>query len=227
MCAAAYDSVRTYTLLLLLAFCLNRASLQAQTPRSLSPTVSADTPSLDSLCSCVRHRYTLLLDVELQALATTRRGQWIKYLPNLGITYDIAGRPRPAISTNSSILYTARRDKQALTAQRESIRKRLALEEARVIADLIRKYQRLVAERERANVFTEIAEIDRELFYLYERQYENRELTPEEFLLKKKAFLLQEMRGQEQREKVTGLVYAVEDLAGCLPFTIPSPNQGQ
>ena len=187
------------------------------------PTVVVDTVlnahhTLDSLCDCVRNRYLLRLDAELAALDVGQKGQWIKYLPQVGVTYDIQGRPRPAASISTATLYTAKRDQQQRVAQRESIRRHLQLEEAQVLGNLTRKYQRLVAEGDRVDRLAGIAEIDRELFYLYERQHAANEITPEEFLLKKKAFLVQEMRGFEHEEKLRQLRYEVEDLAQCVPL---------
>jgi hypothetical protein len=205
--------MRFFSLLVFLLTSLLPVSAQQTTdPASTHPALL----DLDSLCDCVRQRFTLLLDAELEALKLDHKGQWLKYLPSAGMTYDIQGRLRPAVSVNSSTIYTARRDKRQLAARRESIRKRLMLEEARVLSNLIRKHQRLVAEVDRADRLAGIAEIDRELFYLYQEQYKNEELMPEDFLLKKKAFLLQEMRGQEQEEKLLLLRYEIEDLAQCL-----------
>ncbi len=193
------------------------AGIHILVAQSATLSVPDDARLLDSLCTCVRQRHTLLLEAELEVLNVSTKGQWLKYLPNVGVTYDISGRPRPAVSTNSSTFYTARRDKQQLAAQRGGVRKRVLLEEARTTGNLIRKFQRFVVERDRSDLYAGIDSIDRELFYLYEQQYANNELSPEDFLLKKKAFLLQEMRGLEHREKVGKLRFEVEDLAGCLP----------
>ena len=203
-------------------FCLAQevvAPISLPTTATIEVVQVTQQRTLDSLCNCVRSRYLLQLDAELAALEVGQKGQWIKYLPQVGVTYDIQGRPRPAASISTATLYTAKRDQQQRVAQRESIRRHLQLEEAQVIGNLTRKYQRLVAEGDRADRLAGIAEIDRELFYLYERQHAANEITPEEFLLKKKAFLVQEMRGFEHEEKLRQLRYEVEDLAQCPVMT--------
>ena len=214
--------MRSFCILLLTVFLVLGAFRLLSAQEVVKTAATSDIPSnpereLDSLCDCVRQRYTLLLEADLESLDVSNKGQWVKYLPNVGVTYDIQGRPRPAASINTSTIYTAKRDRQQLAAQREGIRKRLLLEEARTIGNLIRKYQRFIAEGDRVDRLSAIAEIDRELFYLYQEQHKNDELMPEEFLFKKKAFLIQEMRGLEQEEKVRMLRYEVEDLAQCLP----------
>lgn len=201
--------------LLLLLFCACASPLPAQSPLPYSAD-STNQQTLDSLTACIRSRHDRLLDAELAALQTNQKGEWLKYLPNLGITYTVAGQPRPALSTNSSLLYQSQRDRKNRQATEVALRKRSALQQDTEIARLQRKWQQLQLAQAEVNTYQEISAIDRELFSLYEQQYANNELTPEAFYLKKRAFLLQNLSYQAKAEKAQTLRFELHDIAGCL-----------
>lgn len=174
------------------------------------------TVTLEALEVCVRERFARSLDADLAALEYSTKGEWLKYLPNLGVTYTVAGEPRPAISTSTSVLYQARRDKKTRVAARDAARQRNAIELDQELAQLRRLWIRYQAAARRSRVQDDIAIIDKELFKLYEKQYANKEILPEEFLLKKKGFLIQELHREEESQKVFDTWFDLTKTAGCL-----------
>ena len=172
--------------------------------------------TLPQLLACIRHRHARALEAEMAALDYDQKGEWLKYLPNLGITYTVAGEPRPAVSSSSSVFYQARRDKKTRQAARLAATQRNQLLLDRELAAITRLWNRYQTAAESVAAYDEIAAIDRQLFTLYEKQYAAKEILPEAFLLKKKSFLLQELKRQEERTELSTLWHQIIDKAECL-----------
>jgi hypothetical protein len=178
--------------------------------------------------SCIHQRHTRQREANLATLTKAHKKDWLKYLPSVSAGLAPSFRqsqdgsvraglaPALSIGLNSSLIYTAHRDKQQRAATRESIIKRSQLQEDIEIAKLHRLQQRLQTETDKLNLHNGITDIDRQLFNLYQQQYDNHDIPPEEYLLKRKAFLLQELRNQDQITRIEALQYEIEDLAGCL-----------
>ena len=66
-------------------------------------------PSETQLLSALEFYYQRQLESELSEFDTPQKMKWLKYLPTLGITYTLDGKPRPAISWSSNfcLLYTS------------------------------------------------------------------------------------------------------------------------
>ena len=192
-----------------------------------------DTTGTSDYESCIQTRHTRQREADLATLQESQKGAWLKYLPTvraglapaLGFSSNGEAQsrlsPTLSIGLNSSLIYQAHRDKQQRAATRESIIKRSQLHEDLEIAKLHRLQRRLQIETDKLNLHVGITDIDRQLFNLYQQQYDNHDITPEEYLLKRKAFLLQELRNQDQITRIEALQYEIEDLAGCL--SVPPP----
>jgi hypothetical protein len=180
------------------------------------------------LDSCINQRHTRFREAELATLQESKKGAWLKYLPSISAGLAPSWRqnndgsvraglaPSLSIGLNSSLIYTAHRDKQQRLATQDAIIKRSQLQEDLELAKLHRLQRRLQIETDKLNLHVGVTDIDRQLFTLYQKQYDNHDITPEEYLLKRKAFLLQELRNQDQITRIEALQYEIEDLAGCL-----------
>ncbi|TXF89303.1 hypothetical protein FUA23_11190 [Neolewinella aurantiaca] len=178
--------------------------------------------------SCIQTRHLRLREAELATLTKAHKKDWLKYIPSLNAGLSPALRrdqdgnfssrltPTLSLGINSSLIYQAHRNKQQRAATRESIIKRSQLKEDIEIAKLHRLQRRLEVETDKLNLHNGVADIDRQLFTLYQKQYENHDISPEEYLLKRKTFLLQELRNQDQITRIETLQYEIENLAGCL-----------
>jgi hypothetical protein len=206
--------------------------------RSIDPSVRAGlAPTLSKrnevLEACIHQRLSLQLTADLTTLKESKKGAWLKYLPDVraglapALSFDgerAQSRLAPALSIglNSSLIYQSHRDKQQRKASSEAIIKRNQLQEATEIAQLQRLQRRLQTEIDKLNLHSGVTDIDRQLFNLYQKQYDNHDISPEEYLLKRKAFLLQELRSQDQLNRIQILQYQIEDLAGCVEFSFGS-----
>ena len=180
------------------------------------------------LDSCLHHRHSRLLSANLTTLQQSKKGAWLKYLPTVSAglapsfrrtadgSFSNGLTPTLSVGLNSSLIYTAHLDKQQRAATRESLIQRAHLQRDQELAKLHRLQSRLQVATDKLNLHDGVADIDRQLFTLYSKQYDNHEITPEEYLLKRKAFLLQELRNQDQLTRIETLRFEIEDLAGCL-----------
>ena len=198
---------------------------------------SRDTMGYPNYESCIQTRLLLLREADLSTLTKAHKKDWLKYLPSVSAGLAPSWRqnndgsvrvgltPTLSVGLNSSLIYQAHRDKQQRAATRESIIKRSQLQQDQEIAKLHRLQRRLQIETDKLNLHDGVADIDRQLFNLYQKQYDNHDISPEEYLLKRKAFLLQELRNQDQVTNVETLQFKIEDLAGCLtPIQITQPT---
>jgi len=186
------------------------------------------------LKNCIHHRHQLQLSADLTTLQQSKKGAWLKYLPSVSAGLAPAFRqnqdgslrtgltPTFSIGLNSSLIYQSHLEKQQRKATEEALIKQNQLREATEIAQLHRLQRRLQTEIDKLKLHSGVTDIDRQLFNLYQKQYDNHDISPEEDLLKRKAFLLQELRTQDQLNRIQTLQYQIEDLAGCIEI---SPDQ--
>ena len=154
---------------------------------SLFPTDTL--PTKTTLLNNIDSFYQTKTSTQLLEFQSSKKGEWLKYLPTLGMTYTLDGKPRPTISLSSTLLYRAKKDQQALAAKRQAIIETNHLEAQKArnrLEELLFDYETLQQE-----ILTrkEILDIDTQLFEIDTQQYENLEMAPSDFLKAKKAFL--------------------------------------
>jgi hypothetical protein len=135
---------------------------------------------------------------QLLEFKNSKKGEWLKFLPNLGITYTVNGRPRPGISLSSGILYQAQKAKQTRAAKRRQIIETNRLEAEREkskLKELLLRHQLLAEELTRHR---SLHQVDAQLFTIREAEYQRQERAPSDYLQAKRTFLLQQ---QALREK--------------------------
>jgi len=161
-------------------------------------------PAREVLYQSIDRFYGQQTRAELLEYQESTRGDWLKYLPTLGITYTVEGAPRPMISYSTTVLYAAKKDGQRRAAKRQSIieTNRLAAERAKLqVGELLAEYELLLQE---LAVRRQIVAIDRQLFAIQAAQYEELEIAPSDFLKAKRTYLLQEqgLLEMEQRARL-------------------------
>lgn len=153
----------------------------------------ADTlPSLPLLHQSIDSFYAAQTNAQLLEYRESKKGEWLKYLPNLGITYTITGQPRPSLSISSGILYQAQKTKQARADKRRQIIETNRVEAEQVKAklkELLLRYELLT---EALAHQRSLHQIDVQLFAIREDEYLRQERAPSDFLQAKRTFLLQQ-----------------------------------
>ena len=158
-------------------------------------------PPLEMLFHSIDSFYLQKMETELAEFQISKKGEWLKYVPTLGLTYTLDGRPRPAISFSSSVIYRARKDRQTIASKRRSIIEKNRLE-AEILKDevqeMVLRYYRTVREHE---LEKQIFNIDRQLFAIQQAEYERLELAPSAYLEARRQFLIKEQQFLSAREK--------------------------
>lgn len=202
-------------------------SVSEHSPAAAKSHIEYQISHIAYLDTCITNRHQAQLAADLTTLQEAKKGQWLKYLPTLSAGLAPAFRqttdgaftsrlaPTLSLGVNSSLIYQSHRDRQQRAAAREAIIQQNRLKEAAEIAQFRRLERRLQVEIDKLTLQDGVADIDRQLFLLYQKQYENHDISPEEYLLKRRAFLLQELRNQQQLDRIQTLQYQLEDLAGC------------
>ena len=136
--------------------------------------------------------YAQQTHLQLLEFRESKKGEWLKFLPNLGITYTVTGQPRPSISLSSGLLYQAQREKHTRDAKRRQIIENNRLEAEREkskLRELLLRYQLLQEELEHLRT---LHRVEAQLFAIREDEYQRQERAPSDFLQAKRTFLLQE-----------------------------------
>ena len=158
-------------------------SLPAYTQK-LSPLAALYT-SIDSF-------YAAEIHANLLEFQDDKKGEWLKYVPNVGLTYTVTGAPRPSVNLNTGILYQAKRDKQRNAARRRSIEEKGALQAARARGQVAKLYATYLLRQEALDFQRELLAIDEQLFRMEVDRYERGEISPGDFLKAKRAWLLKQ-----------------------------------
>lgn len=135
-----------------------------------------------------------LVSAQLAEFEISAKGNWMNYIPSLGIGYAPTGEPRPTMSFSLSQILTAQRNRQTIEAKRRAITATATLlhqSEIRKLQALLRQFQNIQSDIEFAQ---SIHQIDVQLFQFYETQHQNHELTASQFLLKKRDLLIKEQK---------------------------------
>ncbi len=156
-------------------------------------------PPLGELYTSIDSFYAAETHANLLEFQEGRKGEWLKYVPDIGLTYTVAGDPRPSVSFNTGILYQAKRDKQRNAARRHSIEEKGALQAARARGKVARLYADFLLRREQLAARRELLAIDEQLFRMEEDRYRQEEISPGDFLNAKRDWLVKQ-QGVEDLE---------------------------
>ncbi len=156
-------------------------------------------PPLGELYASIDSFYAAEVHASLLEFREDRKGEWLKYVPDVGLTYTVVGDPRPSVSFNTGVLYQAKRDKQRNAARRRSIEEKGALLAARARGAVAKLYAAYQLQREALAFRRELLAIDEQLFRMEEDRYRRGEMSPGDFLKAKRSWLLkqQEVRNIE------------------------------
>lgn len=158
-------------------------------------------PQESQLFAALESFYQLKIESDLAELDIKQKKKWLKYLPTVGLTYTLDGKPRPAVSWSSNLLYSSQKDKAQVLAKKQSIYKKnqLALKKEKLrLKNLLQQHHFLEQD---ISFFQDIFKYDLQLFDIKKDQANKIEIPPSELLkatqaLKKKEYDI----FQKQRE---------------------------
>lgn len=173
--------------------------------------ISDSLPASNLLFEALDTFHAHQLAADLAEFEESNQGNWMTYLPSAGIGYapiynaaenSFAAKPRPSISWSINQIFTAKKRKEALLAKKRSITENSLLQtqtDKRKLRRLLINYQRLQEDlKERKRLFA----IEEELFEYYEKSYQNLDLLPYQFLIKKRNYLHKKYEIQVASNKI-------------------------
>ncbi len=169
------------------------------------PWRSDTLPPLATLHASIDTFHAHAAHSSLLELQESRRGNWLKYLPALGLAYTPTGAPRPGLSYSTAVIYQAKKDKQTRATKRLSI-----LEQAQVAARrdkeaLFPYLERHLSLRRELAAALQLLELDRELLSYWQQELAAKNIGPVEFLGKRKDFLEKEAGIERLRDRLREL----------------------
>ena len=186
----------------------------------------ADTlPPADQLHAALDTFLTRQLAAQLAEFDESKKGNWLYYLPSVGIGYTPIAKsgpdgdirfdnaPRPTLSFSLGQVLNARRRDRDLRAKRESLAASAALDREKAHRELDRLLHRHALLLLELETMRRVQEIDRQLFVLIQADYDAAKISPQQFLPKQKAFLEGELAVQRKEMEVAGLEGEVRSFA--------------
>jgi hypothetical protein len=164
-------------------------------------------------------------EAQLAEFDESKKGNWLYYLPSVGIGYTPIARgsddgsltfnnePRPTISFSLSQVLTARRRQRDIRAKRESIAANAVLEREKAHRELDRLLHRHALLLLELETMRRVLEIDRQLFVLIQSDYDAARISPQQFLPKQKAMLEAELAVQRKGMEVAGVEVEILNFA--------------
>lgn len=181
------------------------------------PTAKGQLPTPDSLHAALDTFLTRQLAAQLAEYDESKKGNWLYYLPSVGIGYTPIAKsgpdgdirfdnaPRPTLSFSLGQVLNARRRDSDLRAKRESLAASAALDREKAHRELDRLLHRHALLLLELETMRRVQEIDRQLFVLIHADYDAARISPQQFLPKQKAFLEGELAVQRKEMEVAGL----------------------
>jgi hypothetical protein len=189
------------------------------------PTAKGQLPTPDSLHASLDTFLNRQLTAQLAEFDESKKGNWLYYLPSVGIGYTPIAKsgpdgnirfdnaPRPTLSFSLGQVLNARRRNRDLRAKRESLAASAALDREKAHRELDRLLHRHALLLLELETMRRVQEIDRQLFVLIQADYDAARISPQQFLPKQKAFLEGELAVQRKEMEVAGMEGEVRSFA--------------
>lgn len=151
---------------------------------------SLDTlPEASQLHASIEEFHTQKVAATLAEFDDASGGNWMNWTPSVGTGFNLQGQPRPTFSFSLSQVFANIERKKEKKAKRESIIEAGKLELAELHSQLSAMLDRHRLMKLELATIREIFEIDRQLHALETAAYEAAELSPMQYLPKRKAFI--------------------------------------
>jgi len=159
-----------------------------------------DFPPTDSLIQSIKnHHHEIEKAINLKYVES-KKGEWIKWLPAIGIGYTPNGSPRPTASYSLATVLNIKKAKHQQEQRRLSeielnnieLRKRLI-----GLSKLLRQRELSITD---LGLAERLFQIDEELFNLQKKKFDHNEIKASDFLKMKQAFLKKQYDLSKKKE---------------------------
>lgn len=175
-------------------------------------------PTESQLFAALESFYQLKTESEVTEFEVTQKKKWLKYLPTVGVSYTLDGKPRPAISWSSTLLYSSQKDKAQVLAKKQSIYKKnqLALEKEKLrLKILLRQHHFLEQD---ISFLQDLFKYDQQLFEIKKDQANKIEIPPSELLKARQALKKKEYDIFQKQRELLELETQILQVAKYFPF---------
>ena len=180
--------------------------------RSITTQAQDTIPDIQTLYNSIDTFYQQQLEAELKAFEANPKDYWMNFVPSVGIAYTPSGAPRPSISFSLNSLLQVRTQKRQVAALRKSIVMKNGIERQttkKKVNNILRRIKYL----EEDLLFSQkVFEIDKALFEFHQKQADNHDITPSNFLLKKRDFLKKEETIRLEIRKIKLLIIELYEI---------------
>jgi hypothetical protein len=162
--------------------------------------VQTDTlPTTADLFKSLKEFHNKYIQASTQEFTITEKNAWMKWTPNIGIQYNLQGKPRPAISFNLSQVYTNLNAKEVTKAKIASIRLSADLGYRNDSLMLVSLLSRLTVLKSATVTLEAENRIDDEIWEIQKEKYRLKQITPIDYLIIKREYL---ERGERYKKAV-------------------------
>jgi len=145
-------------------------------------------PPQPQLFAAIDTFYHHQVAAELSEYQSTKKKQWLKYLPTVGLTYTFEGKPRPTVSWSSNLIYTSYQNKESKEAKRLSIIRKNELKYQKDKIKLHAQIQKHHALKQDIEFLKSLFEYDTQLYEVKKDEAVHLEITPSELLKATQAY---------------------------------------
>jgi hypothetical protein len=151
--------------------------------------VGDSVPPIHELYESLQKYHAEKLDASMAEYSIQDKYTWMKWTPSLGLMYNLQGQPRPSVNFSLNQAYSSVKEKDLRAAKVKAIKLQSLVEfktDSLNLSALLQKHQSLKI----AFLSVEAAQkVDDDLWELTKQKYENKELTPSQFLTEKRQYI--------------------------------------
>lgn len=172
-------------LLLMMLIVINSLDAISQREEATSK-ILRELPSDSTLIKSLVEFYQKDKNAKLVKYDIQESKSWLKYLPNLGITYNLQGQPRPSLSYSPISIINSRKQDKLRNAEKLSVEMSFEVLLSDRVGELLTKIREYELKKEIYKEFAAMIEIEEQLYLLEKKKYEANLIKPSQYLNAKK-----------------------------------------
>lgn len=167
------------------------SNYQILTMKTLLLSIIFLLPGLGDLMTSIDEYWNIEKEARIKQFEVMEQKPWTKFLPSVGVAYNLQGQPRPSVSISLNKIYDNLQQKQIREVTKEGIIRGLELERQQNKLEVQELYLNLLNQNILFEISTEQAKIDSILFSFTEQEYNKPipEILPSEYFQRKKNYI--------------------------------------
>lgn len=157
---------------------------QAQDIDSTMTAAAAQLPQWRELEMSIKVYHNMKFTAERQEWEIKEKGKVLKYVPDIGFTFGL-----PSVNLGTGKILTARNQKELIKQKIKNLEFDNALNMNDELGKSKLKHENIINLLSEVYRDKEILKVERDLFGIYQKQYDNKEIPPSEYLSRKKTYL--------------------------------------